>query len=70
MTVAHPLNENAKSYPLKEIYERGELGINEIENRCHWFAAHFETSLGSTAVSTGSKSVEIVRKTHGHLSDH
>jgi hypothetical protein len=27
----------AKSYPLKEMYERGELGINEPENRRHWF---------------------------------
>jgi hypothetical protein len=24
------------TYPLKEMYERGELGINEIENRRHW----------------------------------
>jgi hypothetical protein len=39
ITVAHPLTEDTKSYPLKEIYERGELGINEIENRCHWFDA-------------------------------
>jgi hypothetical protein len=29
----------AKSYPLKEMYERGDLGINEIENRNHWFAS-------------------------------
>jgi hypothetical protein len=27
------------TYPLKEIFERGELGINEIENRRHWFDA-------------------------------
>jgi hypothetical protein len=26
-----------KRYPLKEMFERGDLGINEIENRRHWF---------------------------------
>jgi hypothetical protein len=28
-----------KPYPLKEMFERGELGINEPENRRHWFDA-------------------------------
>src|SRR6267143_3843876 len=28
---------DTKSYPLNEMYERGDLGNNEIENRCHWF---------------------------------
>src|ERR1700682_3840791 len=28
-----------KAYPLKEMFERGDLGINEIENRHHWFDA-------------------------------
>ena len=30
---------DTKSYPLKEMFQRGELGINEIENRRHWFDA-------------------------------
>jgi hypothetical protein len=28
-----------KTYPVKEMFERGDLGINEIENRNHWFAS-------------------------------
>jgi hypothetical protein len=28
---------DTKRYPLGEMYERGELGISEIENRRHWF---------------------------------
>ncbi|WP_439404754.1 hypothetical protein ACNJX9_25360 [Bradyrhizobium sp. DASA03076] len=38
-----PANDNVPAklerYHLKEMYERGELGINEMENRRHWFAA-------------------------------
>ncbi|MDH2357695.1 hypothetical protein QCM80_45345 [Bradyrhizobium sp. SSUT112] len=30
-------NDN-HGWPLKEMYEKGDLGINEIENRNHWFA--------------------------------
>jgi hypothetical protein len=30
---------DTKSDPLKELYERGELGISEPENRRHWFDA-------------------------------
>jgi hypothetical protein len=33
-----------KANPLKEMFERGDLGINEIENRHHWFdAERFKT---------------------------
>jgi hypothetical protein len=28
-----------KACPLKEMFERGDLGISEIENRHHWFDA-------------------------------
>lgn len=31
------LGEPTQKYPLKELYNRGELGINETENRRHWF---------------------------------
>jgi hypothetical protein len=37
------------SYPLREMYERGELGVNEIENRCHWFDAERFKTIHSAA---------------------
>ncbi|WFU23156.1 hypothetical protein QA649_34510 [Bradyrhizobium sp. CB1717] len=47
-----PANDNLakpQRYHLKEIYERGELGINEIENRRHWFDAERLKELLATA---------------------
>jgi hypothetical protein len=40
---AHPANDNKvtrgrTTWPLQELYNRGELGVNETENRARWAA--------------------------------
>jgi len=38
-TARRKLDDDPTSHPIREMFERGDLGINEIENRHHWFDA-------------------------------
>jgi hypothetical protein len=53
---------DTKRYPLGEMYERGDLGINEIENRRHWFDSQRFKKVHADAKGDSDNSVDDWRE--------